>query len=95
MEPPSKIAITEQKPKYYTMKLSEVEYKLTGYSLEHENLKVKTSPWGIASYTRETLCYKRIDSKSSTTGNDVFPKEMLSLAINLKNRGKLNLVVLY
>ena len=33
MHLPRKIAITELNPKYYTIELFEVEYKLTGYSL--------------------------------------------------------------
>lgn len=81
MHLPRKIAITELNPKYYTVKLSEVEYKLTGYSLKHENLKVKDSTWGIAICIRETLFYKRIDRNSSTTGNHAFPKEMYHLLL--------------
>ena len=37
---PDIIAITKLNPKYYTEELSEVEYKLTCYSLEHKNFKV-------------------------------------------------------
>ena len=47
-DPPDIIAITELKPKYYTRELPEVEYKLTGYSLQHVNFKVKNSTWVIA-----------------------------------------------
>ena len=92
---PDIIAITELKPKYYTRELSGVEYKLTSYSLEHENFKAKDSTRGIAVYICETLCYKISDSKRSRTGKDPTPTEMLSLAIDLKNREKLNSIVVY
>ena len=91
--PPDIIAITEVKPKYYTRELSEVEYKIAGYSLEHDNLKEKDSTRGIAVYIRDTICYRIIDSKSA--GKEASPKEILSLAIDLKNGEKLNLIVLY
>ena len=58
--------------------------------MEHENFKVKDSTWSTAAYARETLYYKGNDCKSSSTGHNATPKELLSLAIDLKNRGTLN-----
>lgn len=63
--------------------------------MRHWNFKVKYSTQGIAVYIRETLCYNRIDSKSSRTGNDATSKEIISLAVDLKSKQMLNLVVLY
>ena len=53
---PDIIAVTEIKPKNYVRNITENDYKIKGYRVEHANLSDKGSTRGVAIYISVNLC---------------------------------------
>jgi len=89
---PDVIAICELKPKNYTRKLSELDYKIDDYHFEQEHMEDRDSSRGIALYIHKSLKYRML---KKTDQMDVPPNEMISIAIPLNNSEELNLTNIY
>ena len=87
--------MTEIKPKNYVRNITENDYKIKGYRVEHANLADKGSTRGVAIYISESLQCNKLDTCKIIGAYGVSPKEEISIELQLAKNERMIISNIY
>ena len=87
--------IAEIKPKNYVRNITENDYKIKGYRVEHANLADKGSTRGVAINISESLQCNELDTCKIVGAYGVFPEEEISIELQLAKNDRMIICNIY